>query len=191
MVVNAEDAPAPAPAPAVNKHGGTLNNVDVRLSLNGGGEGITNQRNETQDSEIDYDGDSSGGLAVHVLYLRAPAGGIGFAVGGGLSVFGHEGKSESSGLETSVAAIGLDIYGAFVVRPTRQWHFELPAIVLTSGSAVVETDGLKDSDDGAYGRIALQVGALIDLPLSHSTYWPGVITIRETIQKRWKLRRLI
>jgi hypothetical protein len=147
-------------SPGSGAHAGSLNNIDIRVSLNGGNEGIHKRRNEALDSEIDYNGESSGGLSVHVLYLRARPAGVGFAVGGGISAFSHEGSPELiAGAESTLSAVAIDAYGAFVYRPTNSWHFELPAVVLSGGSATVETEGRTDSDTGSYSRLALQVGA--------------------------------
>ncbi len=160
LFVTAEESAPPVAnsAPAANKS--SLNNIDVRLSLNGGNEGITKRRNDTLGTEVTYEDDSSAGIAAHVLYLRARPGSVGFAVGGGLSAFTHEGKPElTSGQATKIDTFSIDIYGAFVYRPTKQWHFELPAVVVSSGTASVETEGRTETDDGAYGRFALQVGA--------------------------------
>ncbi len=151
--------PTPAPAPAIVDRS-TLNNLDLRLSLGGGG-GITTVRDEDLDDEADYEDGSGGGIAVHLIYLRARPGGVGFAVGGGLFAHSHNGEPEVgvSRPEATVHAAGVDVYGAFVWRPTRNWHFELPAVVLSGGQAKVETDGDTDSESGAYGQLAVQVGA--------------------------------
>jgi hypothetical protein len=144
--------------PVVRDH--TLNNIDIRLSFNGGNEGITKRENDATGTEITYDEEASGGIAAHVLYLRAPAGGIGFAVGGGLSAFTHEGKPENTiGQQAKIETLSIDIYGAFVYRPTKQWHFELPALVLSGGSSKVKTEDRTEEDEGTYSRLALQVGA--------------------------------
>jgi hypothetical protein len=160
LSVMAEESAPPAAKSASAAGDRTLNNIDLRLSLNGGNEGITKRRNESLGTEAAYDDDSSGGIAAHVLYLRARPGGVGFAVGGGLSAFTHEGKPELvSGQATTIETISIDIYAAFVYRPMRQWHFELPALVVSSGAASVETEGQAEKDEGSYGRFALQVGA--------------------------------
>jgi hypothetical protein len=152
MAVVAAD---PAPAPVDHD---LLNNLDLRLTLGGGG-GITEVRNEDTDAESDYEDGAGGKIAVHLLYLRAAPGHVGFAVGGGLFAHSHDGEPEVGGPESTIGAAGIDLYGAFVYRPNRNWHFELPAVVLSLGSAKVETDGAADSEDGGYGQFALQVGA--------------------------------
>jgi hypothetical protein len=163
--VAADEAPAPAPAPAPKApvravDDSLLNNLDLRLTVGSAG-GITRVRDEDLDTETDYEDGAGGSLAVHLIYLRARPGGIGFAVGGGLFAHGHTGKPDTgvNRPESTVNAAGLDVYAAFVYRPTRNWHFELPAVVLSGGSAAVETDGAEDSDDGWYHQSALQVGA--------------------------------
>jgi len=146
-------------APVSGAHVGSLNHIDIRVSLNGGNEGITKRKDEALGTEVAYEGDSSGGITAHVLYVRARPGGVGFAVGGGLSAYTHEGKPAlTTGQASKIEAFSIDIYGAFAYRPTKQWHFELPAVVISSGSASVETEGRAEKDDGTYGRFALQVG---------------------------------
>ena len=163
-VMAAEGDPASAPAPAeVAKPAAVdnsmLNNLDLRLTIGGGGGGLNRVRNEDTDAEVDYEEGSSGSMAIHLIYLRARPGGVGFAVGGGLFAHSHDGEPEGGGPTSTVNAAGIDIYAAFVWRPTRNWHFELPAVVLSGGSAVVETDGADDSESGGYARFAGQVGA--------------------------------
>lgn len=157
-LVAADGDPAPAPAPRPAADNSLLNNIDLRLTFGGGGE-LTNVENEDTDTETDYEDGSGGTLAVHVLYLRANPGSVGFAVGGGPFVHGYSGEPEGGGPESTVNAVGIDLYAAFVWRPTRNWHFELPAVVLSGGSAVVETDDAEDSESGGYGRFAAQLGA--------------------------------
>jgi hypothetical protein len=152
----ADGDPAPAPRPAADSS--LLNNLDLRLTFGGGGT-ITEVENTDTDVDTDYEDGSGGTLAVHLIYLRANPGGIGFAVGGGLFAHSYSGEPEGGGPESTVEAAGIEAYGAFVYRPTRNWHFELPAVVLSGGSARVETDGSEDSEDGGYGRFAVQVGA--------------------------------
>lgn len=156
----ADEAPAPPAKPAKAPAADTslLNNIDLRLTFSGGGE-LTKVKNEDTDVETDYEEGSGGTMALHVLYLRADAGSIGFAVGGGPSLHAYTGEPEGGGPESTVNAACIDLYAAFVWRPTRNWHFELPAVVLTGGSAVVETDGSEDSERGGYGRFAAQLGA--------------------------------
>ena len=161
-VMAAEGDPAPAPAPAAKPaavDNSMLNNLDLRLTIGGGGGGLNRVRNEDTDVEVDYEEGSSGSMAIHLIYLRARPGGVGFAVGGGLFAHSHDGEPEGGGPTSTVNAAGIDIYAAFVWRPTRNWHFELPAVVLSGGSAVVETDGADDSESGGYARFAGQVGA--------------------------------
>ena len=163
-VMAAEGDPASAPAPAeVAKPAAVdnsmLNNLDLRVTIGGGGGGLNRVRNEDTDAEVDYEEGSSGSMAIHLIYLRARPGGVGFAVGGGLFAHSHDGEPEGGGPTSTVNAAGIDIYAAFVWRPTRNWHFELPAVVLSGGSAVVETDGADDSESGGYARFAGQVGA--------------------------------
>jgi hypothetical protein len=164
-VFAAEGDPAPAPAakakPAAAADNGMLNHLDLRLTLGGGGAGIKQVRDDDLDVDADYEKGGSGKIAVHLLYLRARPGGIGFAVGGGLFAASHTGELEAGVThpESTVNASGIDIYAAFVYRPTRNWHFELPALVLSGGQATVETDGAPDSDAGWYHQSALQVGA--------------------------------
>lgn len=163
-VMAAEGDPASAPAPAeVAKPAAVdnsmLNNLDLRLTFGGGGGGLNRVRNEDTDVEVDYEEGSSGSMAIHLIYLRARPGGVGFAVGGGLFAHSHDGEPEGGGPTSTVNAAGIDVYAAFVWRPTRNWHFELPAVVLSGGSAVVETDGADDSESGGYARFAGQVGA--------------------------------
>lgn len=163
-LLTAEEDPAPvqavvpAQAAAAAVDNSQLNNLDLRLTLGGGGE-LTRVKNEDTDAKTDYEDGTGGTIAVHVLYLRANPGGIGFAVGGGPSIHGYSGEPEGGGPESTVNAAGIDLYAAFIWRPTRNWHFELPAVVLTGGSAVVETDGGEDSERGGYGRFAAQLGA--------------------------------
>jgi hypothetical protein len=163
-VIAAEGEPAPAPKPEAKPvaavDDGTLNNLDLRLTLGGGG-GITKVRDDDLDAEMDFENGNGGKIAVHLLYLRARPGGIGFAVGGGLFAASHTGEPDTGVTrpESTVNATGVDVYAAFVYRPTRRWHFELPAVVLSGGQAKVETDGAADSDTGSYGAFALQVGA--------------------------------
>jgi hypothetical protein len=153
----ADEAPAPAPKPKPDDT--HLNNLDLRVVLGGGG-GLTRVRNEDTDVEVDHEDGSGGTLAVHLLYLRARPGGVGFSIGGGLFTHAYDGEPENSGgPTTTVSVAGIDVTAAFVYRPTRNWHFELPAVVLSGGSAEVETDGVSGTDDGSYGRFALQVGA--------------------------------
>lgn len=171
MAAEGNPAPAPAPAPTAAVESvpdakakpapvdnSLLNNLDLRLTLGGGGE-ITKVENNDTDVETDYEEGSGGTLAIHLIYLRARPGGVGFAVGGGLFAHSYDGEPEGGGPTSTVNAIGVDVYGAFVWRPTRNWHFELPAVVLSGGSAVVETDGAEDSESGGYARFAAQVGA--------------------------------
>jgi len=161
LAAEGDGAPAPAPAKAAPKaDDGTLNNLDLRLTLGGGG-GINQVRDDDVDAEGDYEDGNGGKIAVHLLYLRARPGGIGFAVGGGLFAASHTGEPDSGVTrpESTVNAAGIDAYAAFVYRPTRNWHFELPAVVLSGGRATVETEGSADSDSGSYGAFALQVGA--------------------------------
>jgi len=161
-VMAAEGDPAPAPAPAAKPaavDNSMLNNLDLRLTFGGGGGGLNRVRNEDTDVEVDYEEGSSGSMAIHLIYLRARPGSVGFAVGGGLFAHSHDGEPEGGGPTSTVNAAGIDIYAAFVWRPTRNWHFELPAVVLSGGSAVVETDGADDSESGGYARFAGQVGA--------------------------------
>lgn len=160
---DAAPAPAPAVAPAAKPvvvDGSTLNNLDLRLTIGGGG-GITKVRDEDLDTDADFEDGHGGNVAVHLLYLRARSGGVGFAVGGGVFAHSHTGKPDAgvNRPESTVNAAGVDVYGAFVLRPTRNWHFELPAVVVSGGRAKVKTDGAEDSDAGAYGQFALQVGA--------------------------------
>lgn len=144
-------------APAVDNS--LVNNLDLRLTFGGGGLELSKVKNEDTDVETDY-GDGAGGtVAIHLIYLRARPGGVGFAVGGGLFVHSYDGEPEGGGPTSTLSASGVDGYAAFVYRPTRNWHFELPAAVVSLGSAVVETDGAEDSDSGGYGRFAGQVGA--------------------------------
>jgi hypothetical protein len=172
-LVAAEGDPAPAPAPAAEAEpaakeakakpvpaadDGTLNNLDLRLTFGGGGE-LSKIKNEDTDVETDYEEGSGGTVAIHVIYLRARPGGVGFAVGGGLFAHSYEGDPEGGGPTSTVNAAGIDVYAAFVWRPTRNWHFELPAVVLSGGSAKVETDGADDSERGGYARFAAQLGA--------------------------------
>lgn len=160
----ADEAPAPAPAPAKAKapaaDSGLLNNLDLRLTVGGAG-GITRVRDEDLDVDTDYKDGNGGAISLHLLYLRARPGGIGFAVGGGFFAHSHTGEPDTGVTrpESTVNAAGIDVCAAFVYRPTRNWHFELPAIVLSGGSASVETEGAKDSDTGWYRQGALQVGA--------------------------------
>lgn len=158
MAAEGDLAPAPAPAPKADADSSLLNNLDLRLTLGGGGE-LSKVENDDTDVEQDYEEGSGGTMALHVLYLRANPGSVGFAVGGGPFVHAYAGEPEGGGAESTVNAIGIDIYAAFVWRPNRNWHFELPAVVLSAGSAVVETDGGKDSEAGGYGRFAAQLGA--------------------------------
>ncbi len=159
-VMAAEGDPAPAPAPAAKPavDDSMLNNLDLRLTFGGGGE-LTKVKNEDTDVETDYEEGSGGTVAVHLIYLRARPGGIGFAVGGGLFAHSYEGEPDGGGPTSTVNAAGIDVYAAFVYRPTRNWHFELPAAVLSVGSATVETTGSQDSESGGYGRFAAQLGA--------------------------------
>lgn len=176
LAVLAVEGPAPAPAPVptadptaepappapaakrVVVDDGALNNLDLRLTLGGGG-GLVEVENEDTDTKTDYEEGSGGSVAIHLVYLRARPGGIGFAVGGGLFAHSYDGEPEDGGPTSTVNAAGVDVYGAFVLRPTRNWHFELPAVVLSAGSATVETEDAKDSEDGGYARFAIQVGA--------------------------------
>lgn len=160
VAADPETPPAPAKvAPIEAKDDGTLNNVDLRLIIGGGGS-LTRVTNEDTDVDTDYDDGSGGTIAIHALYLRARPGGIGFAVGGGLFSHRYDGEPEhTNGPTTTVNAAGIDLTAAFVYRPTRNWHFELPAVVLSGGGATVEIDGAKDVEDGTYGRIAIEVGA--------------------------------
>jgi len=163
-VMAAEGDPASAPAPAeVAKPAAVdnsmLNNLDLRVTIGGGGGGLNRVRNEDTDVEVDYEEGSSGSMAIHLIYLRARPGSVGFAVGGGLFAHSYDGEPEGGGPTSTVNAAGIDVYAAFVWRPTRNWHFELPAVVLSGGSAVVETDGADDSDSGEYARFAGQIGA--------------------------------
>lgn len=164
IAADGEPAAAPSPAPAkvpvaAKPNDGTLNNVDLRLIIGGGG-GLNKVRNQDTDAETNYDSGSGGTLAIHALYLRAHPGGVGFAVGGGFFAHAFDGEPENtSGPTSTVSAAGVDITAAFVYRPTRNWHFELPALVLSGGRAKVETDVAPDVTDGAYGRLALEVGA--------------------------------
>lgn len=155
-----EAEPAPAPAARAEEKADTslLNNLDLRLTLGGGG-GISTVENDDTDTEADYEDGEGGTLAVHLIYLRARPGGVGFAVGGGLFAHSYDGEPEGSDITSTVNATGIDIYAAFVWRPTRNWHFELPAVVLSAGSAVVETEGAEDSETGGYARFAGQLGA--------------------------------
>lgn len=153
----AEGDPAPAPKAEV-VDSGALNNIDLRLSIGPSFGGILEVTNEDTDVDTDYEEGAGGHWAIHVLYLRARPGGVGFAVGGGPFVHGYTGEPEGGGPESTVNAFGLDIYAAFVWRPDHNWHFELPALVLSAGSAVVETDGAEDSEVGGYGRFGLQLG---------------------------------
>jgi len=164
-VMAAEGDPASAPAPAeVAKPAAVdnsmLNNLDLRLTIGGGG-GINKVRDDDLDTETDYENGNGGKFAIHLLYLRARPGSIGFAVGGGFFTASHTGEPDVgiNRPESTVNAAGIDIYGAFVYRPTRNWHFELPAVVLSGGQAKIETDGAADSDNGSYGQFAVQVGA--------------------------------
>jgi hypothetical protein len=165
MAAEGDPAPAPAPAPAakpaVAVDNSMLSNLDLRLTLGGGGAGINTVRDDDLDVEADYENGSSGKLAVHLIYLRARPGDIGFAVGGGLFAASHTGELDAvaNPPEVTVNAAGIDVYAAFVYRPTKNWHFELPALVLSGGQATVETEGGPDSDDGWYHQSALQVGA--------------------------------
>lgn len=171
MAAEGDPAPAPAPAPTADVEAvpvakakpapvddSLLNNLDLRLTFGGGGE-LTKVENKDTDIETDYEDGSGATMAVHLIYLRARPGGVGFAVGGGLFAHAYEGKPEDGGPKSTVNAAGIDVYAAFVYRPTRNWHFELPAVVLSGGSAVVETDGDEDSETGGYGRFAAQLGA--------------------------------
>jgi hypothetical protein len=151
-------APAAAPAAAQAADNSLRNNLDLRLTVGGGGE-ITRVTNEDTDVKTDYEDGNGATIALHLLYVRANPGGIGFAVGGGPSAHTYTGEPEGGGAESTVHAVGIDLYAAFVWRPTRNWHFELPAVVVTGGSAVVETDGGDDSETGGYGRFAAQLGA--------------------------------
>lgn len=178
-MVIAEDvkpAPAPAPAPAtgnqapapadpkaakaprpVKVHDPDLNNIDVRVLVGSAG-GVGRVRDEDTDTEVDnFDDESGGRFSVQVQFLHARPGSFGFVVGGGLFAASHEGTL--GGVTSTVGAVGLDLKGGFVLRPTRNWHFELPSIVLSGGSATVETEGAPDSEDGSYSAFALQVGA--------------------------------
>jgi hypothetical protein len=162
-VVMAADGDVPAPAaksaPAAIDHS-ALNNLDLRLTIGGGG-GITKVRDDDLDVESDYGNGDGGKIAAHLIYLRARPGGIGFAVGGGLFAATHSGESEVlvNRQKSTINAAGIDVYAAFIYRPTHNWHFELPALVLSGGQAKVETEGDVDSDDGWYHQSALQVGA--------------------------------
>jgi hypothetical protein len=159
MAAEGDPAPAPAPAPrAEAADSSLLNNLDLRLSFGGGGE-LNQVENTDTDVEEDYEEGGGGTIALHLLYLRANPGGIGFAVGGGPFMHAYDGEPEGGGPTSTVNAAGIDLYAAFVWRPTRNWHFELPAVVLSAGSAVVETDGGEDSEVGGYGRFAAQLGA--------------------------------
>ena len=151
-------APAPAPAPKAEADSSLLNNLDLRLSFGGGGE-LNKVENEDADTEVDYEEGNGGTVALHLLYLRANPGSVGFVVGGGPFLHAYSGESEGGGVESTVNAVGIDLYAGFVWRPTRNWHFELPAVVLSAGSAVVETDGGEDSEAGGYARFAAQLGA--------------------------------
>jgi hypothetical protein len=137
-----------------------LNNLDLRIRLGGGG-GITTVTDDASDTDTDYESTGGAHVSVNVLYLRARPGGVGFAVGGGLFTHAYAGEPENGAIkpESTVNASGLEFTAAFVYRPTHRWHFELPAVVISGGSAEVETDGAADSDVGGYGRFALQVGA--------------------------------
>lgn len=157
-------APEPAPAPAAKAEekvdNSLLNNLDLRLTFGGNlGGGLTKVKNEDTDVESDFDGSGGGSLAVHVLYLRANPHSVGFVVGGGPSLHSYVGEPEGGGPESTVNAACIDLYAGFVWRPIRNLHFELPAVVLSLGSAVVETDGGDDSEAGGYGRFAAQLGA--------------------------------
>lgn len=150
----------PAPAPRVEAaDSSSLNNLDLRLSLGVSFDGILEVTDEDTDVETDYEDGAGGHWAVHVLYLRARPGGVGFAVGGGPFIHAYTGEPEGGGPESTVNALGIDLYAAFVWRPSDNWHFELPALVLSGGSAVVETDGAEDSEVGGYARFAAQLGA--------------------------------
>ena len=164
MAAEGDQAPAPAPAPAAKAEekadSGLLNNLDLRLTLGGNfGGGITTVENTDTDTEVDYEDGDGGTIAVHLIYLRARPGGVGFAVGGGLFAHSFDGDPKGSDTTSTVNASGIDVYAAFVWRPTRNWHFELPAVVLSAGSAVVETEGGPDSETGGYARFARQIGA--------------------------------
>jgi hypothetical protein len=138
----------------------SINNLDLRLRLGGGG-GITEMTNEATDTDTDYRSKGGALMSVHVLYLRARPGGVGFNVGGGLfsHTFVGELANDTVKPETTVYTSGLEVTAAFVYRPTYRWHFELPAVVISSGNAQVETDGAEDSEVGYYARFALQLGA--------------------------------
>lgn len=152
-----DKAPAPAKAPRVERvRDPDLNNIDLRVMIGGAG-GIGEVRDDDADTENDDFDDKSGGrFAVHVQFLRARPDSVGFVVGGGIFAASHTGTL--GGVESTVGAVGIELKGGFVYRPTRNWHFELPSVVLSGGGATVETEGAPDSEDGGYSAFALQVG---------------------------------
>lgn len=144
---------APRPAKA---HDPDLNNIDVRVLVGSAG-GVGKVRDDDLNVENnDFKNESGGRCSVQVQLLHARPGKCGFVVGGGVFAASHEGTL--GGVKSTVGAVGLDLKGGFVLRPTRNWHFELPSLVLSGGGSKVKTEGAPDSKDGSYNAIALQVG---------------------------------
>ncbi len=130
--------------------------VDVRL-LGGTAAGISGARNHDANDTIDIDSRLGGTMSLHVVYVNAKPGSIGWCVGGGPFVRAHDGRDEG-GNDVRVGAVGIEGTGGMVYRPTHRFHLEGPAATISLGAARVESEGDKVGD-GGYSQIDIHIGS--------------------------------
>lgn len=130
--------------------------VDVRL-LGGSAPGIAGARDHDADDTIDIDSRLGGTMSLHVVYVNAVPGRIGWCVGGGPFVRAHDGRNDA-GDEVRVGAAGLEATGGMVFRPTHRFHLEAPAATISLGGSRVEVEG-DETGDGGYGAADVHAGA--------------------------------
>ncbi len=129
--------------------------VDVRL-LGGTAPGIAGARDHDDDDTIDLDSRLGGTMSLHVVYVNAVPGRIGWCVGGGPFVRAHDGRDEAHD-DVRVGAAGIEATGGMVFRPTHRFHLEGPASTISLGASRVEVEGHK-TGDGGYAAIDAHIG---------------------------------